>query len=150
MTAETITACAKAAIRDLRGSINPEALPEMAVWLAQVRLAERPPMAKRQALHRRLGTTTVQFALIEQAAAQQTTLAAAAPDELLHVLRSSIRALAALPQCWSRDQLWYAATAVGRVGNNRSGPMLSASPYARRSSSRSCLTLAIANTMPRR
>jgi hypothetical protein len=40
VTAETITACAKAAIRDLRGSINPEALPEMAVRLAQVRLAE--------------------------------------------------------------------------------------------------------------
>lgn len=41
VTAETITACAKAAIRDLRGSINPEALPEMAVRLAPVRLAER-------------------------------------------------------------------------------------------------------------
>jgi hypothetical protein len=70
----------------------------------------------------------VQFALIEQAAAQQTALAAAAPDERLGVLLSSFRALAALPQYWSRDQLWYAATAVGRVGNNRSGPMLSASP----------------------
>ena len=40
LAAETIKARARAAIRDLRGSINPEALPEMAVRLAQVRLAE--------------------------------------------------------------------------------------------------------------
>ena len=37
---ETIKACARAAIRDLRGSISSEALPEMAVRLAKVRLAE--------------------------------------------------------------------------------------------------------------
>ena len=40
LRAETIKACARAAIRDLRGSISPEALPEMAVRLAKVRLAE--------------------------------------------------------------------------------------------------------------
>ena len=40
LPAETIRACARAAIRDLRGSISPEALPEMAVRLAKVRLAE--------------------------------------------------------------------------------------------------------------
>jgi hypothetical protein len=40
LPAETIKACASAAIRDLRGSISPEALPEMAVRLARVRLAE--------------------------------------------------------------------------------------------------------------
>jgi hypothetical protein len=40
LPAETIEACARAAIRDLRGSISREALPEMAVRLAQVRLAE--------------------------------------------------------------------------------------------------------------
>ena len=39
LPAETIKACAKAAIRDLRGSISPDALPEMAVRLAKVRLA---------------------------------------------------------------------------------------------------------------
>ena len=40
LPAGTIRACARAAIRDLRGSISPEALPEMAVRLAKVRLAE--------------------------------------------------------------------------------------------------------------
>ena len=40
LPAETIKACVRAVIRDLRGSISPEALPEMAVRLAQVRLAE--------------------------------------------------------------------------------------------------------------
>jgi hypothetical protein len=40
LPAETIKACVTAAICDLRGSISPEALPEMAVRLAQVRLAE--------------------------------------------------------------------------------------------------------------
>ena len=39
LRAETIKACARAAIRDLRGSISPDALPEMAVRLAKVRLA---------------------------------------------------------------------------------------------------------------
>jgi hypothetical protein len=39
LPAETIKACARAAIVDLRGSISPEALPEMAVRLAKVRLA---------------------------------------------------------------------------------------------------------------
>jgi hypothetical protein len=42
LPAETIKACARAAIRDLRGSISPEALPEMAVRLAKVRLAAVP------------------------------------------------------------------------------------------------------------
>ena len=46
LPAETIKTCARAAIRDLRGSINPEALPEMAVRLAQVRLAEAVASAK--------------------------------------------------------------------------------------------------------
>jgi hypothetical protein len=35
LAAETIKACARAAIRDLRGSIHPEAVPEMAGRLAQ-------------------------------------------------------------------------------------------------------------------
>jgi hypothetical protein len=39
LPAETIKRCARAAIVDLRGSISPEALPEMAVRLAKVRLA---------------------------------------------------------------------------------------------------------------
>jgi hypothetical protein len=39
LPAETIKACARATIVDLRGSISPEALPEMAVRLAKVRLA---------------------------------------------------------------------------------------------------------------
>ena len=55
LRAETIKACAGAAIRDLRGSISPEALPEMAVRLAKVRLAERPPTSIRQARQRQLG-----------------------------------------------------------------------------------------------
>jgi hypothetical protein len=42
LPAATIKACARAAIRDLRGSISPEALPEMAVRLAKVRLAAVP------------------------------------------------------------------------------------------------------------
>jgi hypothetical protein len=39
LPAETIKACARAAIRDICGSISPEALPEVAVRLAKVRLA---------------------------------------------------------------------------------------------------------------
>jgi hypothetical protein len=39
LPAETIKACARAAIRDLRGSISPEAMPER---LAKVRLAAGP------------------------------------------------------------------------------------------------------------
>ena len=36
---DTIRSCIRDAMTDLRGSISPEALPEMAVRLAQVRLA---------------------------------------------------------------------------------------------------------------
>ena len=43
----------------------------------------------------------------------------------------------------------YASTAVGRVGNTRSGPIRSSSPEGARSSVRSRLTRASATTMPR-
>ena len=43
----------------------------------------------------------------------------------------------------------YASTAVGRVGNTRSGPIRSSSPEGARSSARSRLTRASATTMPR-
>ena len=48
LPAETIKACARAAIRDLRGSISPAALPEMAVRLAKVRLAATAADAQTQ------------------------------------------------------------------------------------------------------
>ena len=39
LSTTVITGCVRAAIRDLRGSISGEALPEMAARLARVRLA---------------------------------------------------------------------------------------------------------------
>jgi hypothetical protein len=48
LPAKTIKACARAAIRDLGGSISPAALPEMAVRLSKVRLAATAADAQTQ------------------------------------------------------------------------------------------------------
>ena len=52
--------------------------------------------------------------------------------------------------CFSSYQPTYACTAVGSVMKMRSSPTRSRKPEGRRSSCRSCLTRAIAKTMPRR
>ena len=44
LPATAISVCVLRAIRDLQGSTNPEALPEMAVRLARVRLAKLTPV----------------------------------------------------------------------------------------------------------
>jgi hypothetical protein len=49
---DVIRGCVRAAMTDLHGSISCEALPEMAVRLARVRLAALAPVARSSGIHR--------------------------------------------------------------------------------------------------